>query len=42
MDEINAEFGLGNNLGAYRGASYKKGTLASKFTNTNLSFNQFY
>lgn len=42
MSEINAEFGLGNNLGVYRGQNYKVGTTISSFSSTNLGFDEFY
>lgn len=43
MAAINAEFGLGNDLGIYRGVRWAKdnGTTGT-FTNTNLGFDQFY
>jgi hypothetical protein len=43
MTQINGEFGLGNNLGAYRGTVYYSGgTGPYYFPNTNLAFSNFY
>lgn len=43
MSAINAEFGLGNNLGAYRGVTwYTDAGASGTFTSTNLGFDQFY
>jgi hypothetical protein len=44
MAQINAEFGRGNNLNAYRGASYWLDSVASPYTfaSTPLSFSDFY
>jgi hypothetical protein len=38
MSQINAEFGRGNNLNAYRGTSHSSGT----FPSGTISFNNFY
>lgn len=43
MSAINAEFGRGNNLGAYRGTTwYTDAGSSGTFSSTNLSFNEFY
>jgi hypothetical protein len=43
LNQINAEFNLGRNLGAYRGVTwYTDGGSSGTFTSSNLGFNQFY
>lgn len=43
MSAINAEFGRGNNLNAYRGTTwYTDAGASGTFTSTNLGFDQFY
>lgn len=43
ISDINTEFGLGNNLGAYRGVTWYTDTGGSgTFTNTNLGMDQFW
>jgi len=43
MSAINAEFGRGNNLNAYRGTVwYTDAGASGTFTSANLGFNQFY
>lgn len=43
LSQINAEFGLGTNLGAYRGATwYTDSGSSGTFPTTNLGINQFY
>lgn len=43
ISAINAEFGAGNNLGAYRGLTwYTDGGGSGTFSTVAISFNEFY
>lgn len=43
LNDINTEFGLGTDLGSYRGVTwYTDSGTSGTFTNTNLGINQFY